>query len=125
MVLPVAKGDGGRKVDDVTVKMHEPKVVVPVAVLPPDEMENAGVVEVLVKATVVVDVVPNEVTPEANAKEVSTTAAVTLDDTATFASADATAGLSPPPPQALKTTAASTASKTCEALPMIRIPSWF
>ncbi len=60
MVLPTAKGDDASKVDEVIVKMHEPKVVVPVAVLPPDEMVNAGVAEVSLNATVVVDVVPKK-----------------------------------------------------------------
>jgi hypothetical protein len=51
-------------------------VVVPVAVLPPAAIENAGVVEVLVNASVVVAVEPNEVTPAGNANVVLATAAV-------------------------------------------------
>lgn len=66
--------------DAVIAKMHEPNVVVPVAVLPPDAIENAGVVAVLVKATVVVAVVPNEDTPDGNAKEVFATAAVVVGE---------------------------------------------
>lgn len=126
MTLPTASGDGAVKVEAVIVKMHEPKVVVPVAVLPPDEIENAGVVDVLVNATVVVAVVPNDVTPDGYAKEVLVTADVTAAEAAMEASDVAAAGAEspppPPPPQALKMTAATAATKTSEAFLMILPP---
>jgi hypothetical protein len=80
IVLPTVNGEGGRKVDCVIVKWHEPKVVVPVAVSPPELMENAGVVDVLVNATVVVAVVPNDETPPGYENAVFMTAAVVVGE---------------------------------------------
>ena len=98
-VRPTARGWPAGTVDCVTAKMHEPKVVVPVAVLPSELMENAGVVEVLVNATVVVDVVPSDGTPAGKAKGVFVTAVVTAGDAGTcaFVVAISTGSGAPPP----------------------------
>jgi hypothetical protein len=64
MVLPFARGEGGANVEAVILKMHDPNAVVPVAVLPPALIENAGLASVLVNITVVaVPVVPKSLTP--------------------------------------------------------------
>ena len=116
-VCPTANGDPAGNVDDVTAKMQEPKVVVPVAVLAPEAIENAGVVAVLVKATVVVAVVPKEVTPEGNANGVFATAAVVVGDAARLASAAATwAGVSSLPPQPARKALATTANSSVKVL---------
>ena len=60
-----ASGEIAGKVEAVTVKMQEPKVVGPVAVAPPALMANAGVEPPLVKPTVVKVVVPKSGTPAA------------------------------------------------------------
>jgi hypothetical protein len=121
-VFPSARGEGAGNVDEATLKMHESKVVAPIAVLPPDVTVKAGMGDVSLNVTVVADVLPNNETPEGNENAVLTTAPVMAGDTATVVSATAIAGgASPPapPPQALKTTAAATASKTCNSLPLI------
>lgn len=51
--LPRANGDSAGKVEAVTVKIHDPKVVTPDAVLPLLVIVKAGVALLLVKATVV------------------------------------------------------------------------
>lgn len=61
--LPIANGDSGGNVEAVTVKIQDPKVVLPVAVLPPLVMANAGVALLLVKATVVAPVRATGVAP--------------------------------------------------------------
>src|SRR6478609_4627349 len=121
-VLPSARGECAGNVDEAILKMHEPKVVAPIAVLPPDVTVKAGIGDVSLNVTVVADVLPNEVTPEGNENAVLTTAPVTAGDTATVVSAIATAGASLPPlppPHALKTAAAATASNFCNSLPLI------
>lgn len=77
-------------VDPVTLKMHEPKSVVPVAVLPPEPTENAGLVAVEVKATEVSAVVPNCETPSGNENGTCTTADVVVGLAARTVSDDAT-----------------------------------
>lgn len=117
-VLPRASGEGATNVDCVTRKSHEPKLVVPLAELPPEAIENEGVVEVLVNANVVGATVPNSLTPDGNAKEVFTTAAVIVGDTASVVSAVATRGgaLPPPPPQATRVKAARKANMRLKSL---------
>jgi len=115
-VCPTANGDPAGNVDEVTAKMQEPKVVVPVAVLAPEAIENAGVVAVLVNATVVVAVVPKEATPEGNANGVFATAAVVVGDAARLASAAATWAGSSLPPQAARKALANRASTSFKVL---------
>ena len=115
--MPTASGEVGGKVDWVIVKMHEPKVVTPVAVLPPELMENAGVVAVLVNASVVVATVPKSVTPAGNSNEVFATAAVVVGDAASVAFAAATCGgSSPPPPHAARVVATRAANMSLSVL---------
>lgn len=77
-VLPVASGESAGKVDEITWKMHEPKVVLPVAAPADVLMLKAGVVPVPVKDTVVGSVVPNAGTPPEKENGVPTTAATVL-----------------------------------------------
>jgi len=83
-------------------KWHDPKVVSPVAVLPSELIEKVGVAEALVKATVVVDVVPKEVTPDGNWKAVFGTKATVAAEAGRTVSAAAacTCAVPPPPPHA-------------------------
>ena len=116
-VCPTASGEPAGNVEAVTRKWHEPNVVVPLAVLPPEAIENAGVVEVLVNATVVVAVVPKEGMPAGNAKDVFATAAVTVGEAGRAASVVATwtgggGALLPPPPHATSVMAARKVSRT-------------
>ena len=113
-VWPTARGEPEGNVDAVTRKWHEPNVVVPVAVLPPEAIENAGVVEVLVNATVVVTVVPKEATPAGNANALFATAAVVVGaaGSATLVVATWTGtGASSLPPQATRVVATATVTK--------------
>ena len=89
-VFPWASGEPAGNVDCVTRKWQEPKVVLPLAVLPPEAIENAGVVEVLVNASVVGATVPNSLIPAGKANEVFATAAVVVGDAASVVSAVAT-----------------------------------
>ena len=99
VVAPRARGEGGTNEDAVTRKWHEPKVSVPVAVLPPDVTENVGVVVVLVNATVVAAVVPKAGTPFAKLNGVFATPEVVVGDAgATVLVAAACTGALPPPP---------------------------
>jgi hypothetical protein len=100
------------KVEVTTAKSHEPKVVVPVAVLPPDAIENAGVVDVLVNASVVVPVVPKSGTPAVNVNGTFATAgavAAVVGMTASDATTATGAGSPPPPPQAVRLAATTMA----------------
>ena len=69
ILAPVANLLPAANVEDFTVKMHDPKVMSPVAVAPPDAMENVGaaVPDVGGVMLMLVDaVVPKSGTPEAN-----------------------------------------------------------
>jgi hypothetical protein len=90
ITLPTNSNDGGENVDWKILKMQEPNCVVPVAEFGPETIENAGVVAVLVKATVVVAVVPKAATPAGNAKGMFDTAAVVVGEAARAASVAAT-----------------------------------
>ena len=88
------------------MKMHEPKVVTPVAAPCADEMLKAGEADVLVNATVVAPVVPKAATPGAKAKDWFTTAAVVVELAAgelLICEMRAAAGDEPPPPHAERT----------------------
>jgi len=116
-VCPTASAEPAGNVEEVTRKWHEPNVVVPVAVLPPDAIENAGVVAVLVNATVVVAVVPKDGTPAGNAKGVFATAAVVVGAAAKLVSELATrAGVSLPPPHAVRKALATKATTSVKVL---------
>ena len=95
-----------------TRKWHEPNDVVPLAVLPPEAIENAGVVEVLVNASVVVAVVPNDETPVGNANVLFVTAAVVVGAagraTLVVATWTGTGASPPPPPHATRVMATAT-----------------
>lgn len=85
------------------MKMHEPKVVTPVAAPCADEMLKEGEADVLVNATVVAPVVPKAATPGAKAKDWFTTAAVVVELAAgesLLGEMRAAAGDEPPPPHA-------------------------
>ena len=57
-VFPTANGLGATKSDVVIVKMQEPKLMVPLAFLPPEAMATVGAAPVPANATVVAAVVP-------------------------------------------------------------------
>ena len=122
---PTVRGPAG-KFDDTIVKMHDPKVVVPVAVLTPEAMLNDGVALVLVKAKVVGAVVPKPSTPVGNAKGVLTTAFVSLAVT-DWAKLDEVVRVGvgpesePPPPQATRVAVRTVASKNFEVFNMITL----
>ena len=122
---PTARGPAGKVVAD-GVKMHDPKVVVPVAVLTPEAMLNDGVALVLVKAKVVGAVVPKPSTPVGNAKGVLTTAFVSLAVT-DWAKLDEVVRVGvgpesePPPPQATRVAVRTVASKNFEVFNMITL----
>jgi hypothetical protein len=63
-VWPLDKGRPAGNEELEILKIQEPKVVVPVAVLPPEVILNAGVSPPLVNVRVVAAVVPNSGTPE-------------------------------------------------------------
>jgi hypothetical protein len=91
-----------------TAKMQEPNCVVPVAVPVDVAIENAGVVDVLVKVIVVGVVVPNAETPLGNANGTLATAGAVVEFVANVVSAAATSvGADPPPPHDATTTAMS------------------
>ena len=126
MVRPTARGEPAGKFDVTIVKMHDPKVVVPVAVLTPEAMLNDGVALVLVKAKVVGAVVPKPSTPVGNAKGVLTTAFASLAVT-DWAKLDEVVRVGvgpesePPPPQATRVAVRTVASKNFEVFNMITL----
>ncbi len=99
-------------VEDVMLKMHEPKPKVPLAVPPPAPIENPGAVAPpvgAVNATVVTPVVPKAGTPDGKLKPVDTAVkadvavVAVLDEMVTAgisATAMVAAGEASPPPQA-------------------------
>lgn len=119
-------GKPGGNVEAVTVKMHEPNLVAPVATAPPEPILKAGVSPVLVKATVVGLVVPSDGTPEGKTKGVLTTAAVVLATTlAATLDVDVKVvnppELLPPPPQAARAAVTTAASMNFEVLNIVTL----
>jgi hypothetical protein len=104
--------------------MHDPNVVAPVAVLPPELILKLGVVDVPEKTTVVAAVVPKSGTPAGKVIGVAATATaatvllVTGMETS-LATATPIGVLLPPPPPQATTTAAATAPATA-AKPHLR-----
>ena len=87
------------------LNLQDPNVVVPVAVTPPAVMANAGVAEVLVKASVVGVVVPKAGTPVVKVNGLFTIAAEVLAVTAAavlLVEVVVVTGVESPPPQAAK-----------------------
>ena len=107
--------------------MQEPKVVTPVAVLPPEVMLKVGEAAVLVRAKVVaVPVVPKAGTPAGKLKGVLTTAAafnaVTgVETLAVLVTEEKPGELLPPPPQAARVTAKIAANPNFESFIIIAI----
>ena len=111
-----------------TVTMQEPKVVTPVAVLPPEVMLKVGEAAVLVRAKVVaVPVVPKAGTPAGKLKGVLTIAAafnaVTGVERLAVDVMEAKLGEPPlpPPPQAARLTVRIAANPNFESLNIIAI----
>ena len=108
------------------VKIQEPKLVKPVAVVPPDEILNVGELPPLVNCSVVAAVVPNSGTPAGKVYGVFTMAATTAGEAGAIRFAVATivgAGgvLLPPSPHAANVmiaTASTAARKDLEAFIM-------
>ena len=103
-------------------KVHEPILVIPVAVEPLALMENAGVAVALVNVIVVGVVVPKLGTPPGKVKGSPKTAAAVLADTATggrlLDTIDVVMGVESPPPQAAKAAETSTVKNNLLALIM-------
>jgi hypothetical protein len=113
IVLPFASRLPVGNVEALIAKMHDPNVVVPVAVFPPEAIENAGVVDVLVHITVVVLVVAKSEMPAGNVNGILVTAAVVAAFAGSVVSPATTwtgAGSPPPPPHAVRAAAVKTAS---------------
>ena len=72
-VLPCAKGEVAAKLDLATVKMHEPKFMVPDAEPSAELMSNEGAAPLPDSFRDVADVVPKPGTPELNSKLLSST----------------------------------------------------
>lgn len=121
-LLPAASGELAGKVDVVIVKMHEPKVVGPDAAKPSALIANAGVAELLVKASVVGVVVPKAGTPVVNEKGWFTTEAAVVAVTAAvvlLVEVVVVTGVElPPPPQAARAAETSTVRNNLLALIM-------
>jgi hypothetical protein len=119
MVCPTESRWPAGNVDAVIWKWHEPNVVTPVAVLPPEAMENAGVVDVLVNVSVVDAVVPKSVTPAGKENGTAVTAVVVVPVAATVVGAATTsvgAGSPPPPPHAVRLAATTSANTDARVL---------
>ena len=119
---PTASFEPTGNVDDVIVKMQEPKVVGPDAVKPSALMANAGGAVALANVSVVGVVVPKSGTPPAKVKGWFTTAAAMLAVTAAVVLlvevVVATGAELSPPPQAARAAETRTARKNLLALIM-------
>jgi hypothetical protein len=130
IALPSANAEPAGKVDAVTVKVQEPKVVTPVAVAPPDEMLKVGEAAVLVKATVVKAVVPKAGTPLAKVMGWLTIAGAVAGPVAGVSSVETLEVLAMeekvgelllPPPQAASVAVRITAKPNFESLNIVDI----
>jgi hypothetical protein len=116
MTAPWRSTEVEGNVELVIVKIHDPILRAPVAVLPPEAIAKVGAADVPARVTVVAAVVPKSGTPAAKAKgwEATASARVVVTETGgRFTVATGVAGPSLPPPQptTIKETARTLAAR--------------